>query len=572
MKIETRQLLADYGQDVWTAAGAAAHMGIIRRGPMSPRAYVGITRRILNRQGLESLAAADGRLIVCGFDHAPPSEWAGRTETSSRGGSSRRLADWLAYWRETQARPETVGSIFNDLPGNAYAAWTLGIPTSAYPRGWAYLFNTGRGLAGPRRIKAILRLARILDRPTWAASTQDLSRMARMRPAFLRWATAQGQWGGLPTIWTVPDGPKNATARLDWDGIAELARQWPAVVRHETAWTALRLPAAEWTDTAPAAVRGELRGELIAELSDANVWRLALGLAASPVAVPSGLDVVALSGLLCEARLDALALRLRLDAPRLTWQRHCQVATRDHDTARDLLDQQVIAGMDRECLQEACSSVSCQPPRWVVRSAVEHYRRITSPTRALWVLHASTELILRTVADHGAEAEAEIAQERLERLDRSSVRALDGARYVEPPTSVYEPRALELDGAAHGPWLPRRAEWRALELDERTLDSAPITGLTGGRCAVLEMDGAAVVGTARAEWLAMQASEATACHRPAPHRRTPEPHWAAGITQADQVQARADNARCLAPAPHPRVATRRPVIRPATRWDAMEMD
>lgn len=78
-RIDLRQLVSDYGEDVSTARGARRHLGQVRRRPPIRTAgtYVAICRRIdwrldWHREGALRDGSADGRLIAAGFRRVPP--------------------------------------------------------------------------------------------------------------------------------------------------------------------------------------------------------------------------------------------------------------------------------------------------------------------------------------------------------------------------------------------------------------------------------------------------------------------------------------------------------------------
>ena len=68
--------------------------------------------------------AVDGRLVAVGFRRVPPREWVLGDRRDGR--APRTLADFAAFWRRTQPRPDTVGSGYNASPELAFAVWSAG--------------------------------------------------------------------------------------------------------------------------------------------------------------------------------------------------------------------------------------------------------------------------------------------------------------------------------------------------------------------------------------------------------------------------------------------------------------
>lgn len=68
--------------------------------------------------------AIDGRLVAVGFRRVPPREWVLGDRRDGR--APRTLADFVAFWRRTQPRPNVVGSDYNTSVEVAFAIWAAG--------------------------------------------------------------------------------------------------------------------------------------------------------------------------------------------------------------------------------------------------------------------------------------------------------------------------------------------------------------------------------------------------------------------------------------------------------------
>lgn len=236
-----RNLLAEYGEEVWTSQGARRYLrlGSPRKIPTAG-GYVAAVRRLTCRRGAPAswrdlpdgaAGGVDGRLIAALHNLCPPRAWlpGGRAEA------------WLAYWEATQTRPGVVGSDHNDLPEAAARAWRLGLPAGAYPRGLAHLLPE-RWRGGHRRVRAVLRLAR-LARPGGQAPatvgdglpaglrTADLRRLSRLSGAALRALLGRS----LPVV----------HGRVVWAAVATALLDLPRGPAR-AALEDLRVPAADW--------------------------------------------------------------------------------------------------------------------------------------------------------------------------------------------------------------------------------------------------------------------------------------------------------------------------------------
>ena len=252
MHIWMQQEREDWGGS-WSQPGAPRRPRPIR----GPGEYVEVVRDLARQRGVMGLPLPiDGRLIAPAYCHmspsvllglasipaptpsARPSGWADTMPTWPAGGES-QLEQWLNYWNASQERPDIVGSSYNDRPEDVWAWWRAGIPADRYPREYGHLLATGRGQGGPRRIRAILTLARrVPAREGWVpqqTSTRDLRRLARLRPAFLRWLTTGA---GLPM----------AGGRIDWAAMAQIERgpEWQATRERAEIFRDLRIPADLW--------------------------------------------------------------------------------------------------------------------------------------------------------------------------------------------------------------------------------------------------------------------------------------------------------------------------------------
>lgn len=210
-----------YNVAQWTVATARALALVAGAAAPIPTArhYVRSVRKIACER------VADYRLLAPLWRDAP-------VRPSAHG----RIATWVAYWAETQPRPDVVGSSYNDAPAHAVRAWRLGIPAAHYPRHCVHLLPA-RWRGGRERILAVLRLARKADRQECARlpdtlRTADIRRLGRLP----RWALR----ALLSHAWAWFD---EAGRRVDWFKVRAILEE---IRPHRPGFQTRRVPATRW--------------------------------------------------------------------------------------------------------------------------------------------------------------------------------------------------------------------------------------------------------------------------------------------------------------------------------------
>ena len=123
-RVDPRELEQEYGVDVTTAEGARRlrrqTSGEYKR-EMRPGRYV---HAVWQEMGVSPLSWArpDGRLVGVGHNCIRPREWA------------EQFAGFYDYWRAAVERPALIGSSYNPLPRDVFAAWRAGISPDIVPR------------------------------------------------------------------------------------------------------------------------------------------------------------------------------------------------------------------------------------------------------------------------------------------------------------------------------------------------------------------------------------------------------------------------------------------------------
>lgn len=255
----SRMVERDYGIEA-TARGARVWARISSTRPTRPIAtvggYVAACRRLdyslaWTRDGRPVRGshdwttrppAVDGRLVAVGFRHVPPREWVLGDRRDGR--EPRRLTDFVAFWRCTQPRPNTVGSPYDASPEVAFAIWSAGpsvrrAATAIPAWNWSALLRWGnrewlpasewaetRRAGGLRRrwLRHAVEIGRALRRSSLAGvgalrvSAQALRRLGALCPELQRVALrgamerADAERGGACAVIRV--------RHLDWAAVA----------------------------------------------------------------------------------------------------------------------------------------------------------------------------------------------------------------------------------------------------------------------------------------------------------------------------------------------------------------
>lgn len=215
----TREILAEYGEDVTTAEGAArwrAWPPDHRIG--SPGEYVAAVRRLAARLGIE-LPTNNGRLLAAGFGRIGPRKWI----------TTGALSSFLAYWRRAAARPDRVGSPYNPPPDLVAASWTRRVPPAGVRSG--AVVAAPRGPRSGRRARRLSRIAIATSRTSAALGVRRWGSDGRARPITSGALDALGRlspelqraalWvSGYRPFWDrdTPFGARD----LDWPAIARV--------------------------------------------------------------------------------------------------------------------------------------------------------------------------------------------------------------------------------------------------------------------------------------------------------------------------------------------------------------
>jgi hypothetical protein len=176
--VELEEIESEYGIDLGDGAeactkGWGADCTFLRpKHIKSAGEYVEVCRGIARKYRpsgavLEGEGRIDGRLVAAGFNRVPPREWILGDNWGK--GSPRRLADFVAFWYETQGRPEVVGSSYNAEPEAVFVVWASGMPVKMTRKlraeSWRYTLNRGNNGVNVEKFLDMARLEKKTGRP-----------------------------------------------------------------------------------------------------------------------------------------------------------------------------------------------------------------------------------------------------------------------------------------------------------------------------------------------------------------------------------------------------------------------
>lgn len=216
-----RSLLADYGEDVCTAAGARrwTRGSAIR----SPAHYVGAVRRLARRRGVDlPYMLQDGRALAALWCVLSPTEALGEAGEA-----------WASYLERALERPDRLGSDYNVPVEIVRRGWSAGVPARAVRLGcWRGGHVSRRRLA--RRVRAAGRTSLGgACRRTCQVTLGCLEQLGRMSPELQRAALHVSGYYHR-------DGGTSGCRDLDWIAIAAVHRRMVDDPHERARWSAGR--------------------------------------------------------------------------------------------------------------------------------------------------------------------------------------------------------------------------------------------------------------------------------------------------------------------------------------------